>query len=56
LLLLFIATNLSAFGQSGSNSAPFTDPNAPMSQGKPSMSLKQEPDDLKQELDAEGMA
>ena len=56
LLVLFVASSLAAFGQSGSVSAPPTDQNAPVSQSKPAMSLKQEPDDLKQELDADAMA
>ena len=56
LLVLFVASSLAAFGQSGSVSAPPADQNAPVSQSKPAMSLKEEPDDLKQELDADAMA
>ena len=56
VLALFVASSLAAFGQSGSVSAPPIDQNAPVSQSKPAVSLKQEPDDLKQELDADAMA
>ena len=56
LLVLFVASSLAAFGQSGSVSAPPTDQSAQVSQSKPKMSLQQEPDDLKQELDADAMA
>jgi len=56
VLVLFVASGLAAFGQSGSVSALPTDQNAQVSQSKPAVSLKQEPDDLKQELDADAMA
>ena len=56
VLVLFVASSLAAFGQTGSVSAPPTDQNAPVSQSKSAMSLNQEPDDLKQELDADAMA
>jgi hypothetical protein len=51
VLVLFVASGLAAFGQSGGVSALLTDQNAQVSQSKPAVSLKQEPDDLKQELD-----
>ena len=56
VLALFVASSLAAFGQSGSGSTPPADQNAQVSQSKPAVSLKQEPDDLKQELDADAMA
>ena len=56
VLALFMASSLAAFGQSGSVSAPPADQNAQVSQSKPAVSLKQEPDDLKQELDVDAMA
>ena len=56
LLVLFVTSSLAAFGQSGTVSTPPTDQNAPVSQSKSAMSLKQEPDDLKQELDSDAMA
>jgi len=54
--MFFMASSLSAFGQSGSASALPTDQNAQVNQSKSSLTLKQEPDDLKQELDADAMA
>jgi len=56
VLALFVASSLAAFGQSGSVSTPHMDQNPQASQSKPAVSLKQEPDDLKQELDADAMA
>ena len=56
LLLFFLAPSLSAFGKSGSVSTLSAAQNAQVSQRESSTSFKQEPDDLKQELDVDALA
>jgi porin len=56
LLLFFLAPSLSAFGKSGSVSTLSAAQNAQVSQSESSTSFKQEPDDLKQELDVDALA
>ncbi|MGA7472791.1 MAG: hypothetical protein WBW60_08685, partial [Candidatus Sulfotelmatobacter sp.] len=52
----FLAPSLSAFGQSDGVNTRHPAQNAQVSQSKSPTRLKQEPDDLKQELDVDALA